>query len=502
MSRRLLAGYLSLALVVLIALEVPLAVTFRRGEQADLSARVERDAVAVASLAEDLLAELHRCDRPAWRGSRHATARTREGASSWSTAGSVTRRPGRTGGTRSLDAAGDRERHSRGTVASGTRYSKTLGHGLLYVAVPVSSGGKVYGAVRITYPDVGARPPRLPLLAHARSDRWDHPASDGARRRPARALGGPTAVRSRADRPPRGRGGSQRSCRRNARPARGTRARGRAQRHGARGRAARDGPARLRCGCLAPAPHPAHGSSTAAREPVTRDLGRREAPARGSDGRGRAARPHRRRAARPRTRGGTHDIPGADRARAPGERARRIVGRLRGRAERLARRASAGGGTCPWRRPSGWSRCSTIVLANALEVAPPGSVVEIEWSQGALHVLDAGPGMSDDELRHAFDRFWRAGSTRRIRAGSGDRSATGRSGRWLNRVAPSGERWDRRDRHLSARPPEPTVNLPPSPSQRGTSAIDAPRGRLPRRVRRGGSRARREGRRRGSTCGR
>ena len=40
----------------------------------------------------------------------------------------------------------------RGTVASGTRYSQTLGHGLLYVAVPVSSGGDVYGAVRITYP--------------------------------------------------------------------------------------------------------------------------------------------------------------------------------------------------------------------------------------------------------------------------------------------------------------------------------------------------------------
>ena len=51
------------------------------------------------------------------------------------------------------------------------------------------------------------------------------------------------------------------------------------------------------------------------------------------------------------------------------------------------------------------------LLANALEVAPPGSAVEIEWSQGVLHVLDAGPGMSDDELRYAFDRFWRAGST-------------------------------------------------------------------------------------------
>jgi signal transduction histidine kinase len=51
------------------------------------------------------------------------------------------------------------------------------------------------------------------------------------------------------------------------------------------------------------------------------------------------------------------------------------------------------------------------LLANAIEVAPAGSAVEIRWSQGALHVLDEGPGMSDDELSHAFDRFWRARSS-------------------------------------------------------------------------------------------
>jgi signal transduction histidine kinase len=37
-------------------------------------------------------------------------------------------------------------------VATGTRGSQTLGYGILYVAVPVASGGKVHGAVRITYP--------------------------------------------------------------------------------------------------------------------------------------------------------------------------------------------------------------------------------------------------------------------------------------------------------------------------------------------------------------
>lgn len=40
-----------------------------------------------------------------------------------------------------------------GTVATGERFSRSLGTDLLYVAVPVMSGPSVLGAVRITYPD-------------------------------------------------------------------------------------------------------------------------------------------------------------------------------------------------------------------------------------------------------------------------------------------------------------------------------------------------------------
>jgi signal transduction histidine kinase len=39
-----------------------------------------------------------------------------------------------------------------GQIANGTRYSQTLSEQLLYVAVPVLSGEKVLGAVRLTYP--------------------------------------------------------------------------------------------------------------------------------------------------------------------------------------------------------------------------------------------------------------------------------------------------------------------------------------------------------------
>lgn len=52
MTRRLVLSYLSLTVVVLAMLEVPLGVINARSERARLSAKVERDAVTIASLAE------------------------------------------------------------------------------------------------------------------------------------------------------------------------------------------------------------------------------------------------------------------------------------------------------------------------------------------------------------------------------------------------------------------------------------------------------------------
>src|SRR4029079_8307836 len=54
-TRRLLASYVVLALVVLALLEVPLAVSFARNERHDLTTKVERDAVAVGSLSAAVL---------------------------------------------------------------------------------------------------------------------------------------------------------------------------------------------------------------------------------------------------------------------------------------------------------------------------------------------------------------------------------------------------------------------------------------------------------------
>ena len=55
MTRRLLISYLSLAVVVFAMLEVPLGFINARGERAQLTAKVERDAVTIASLAESTI---------------------------------------------------------------------------------------------------------------------------------------------------------------------------------------------------------------------------------------------------------------------------------------------------------------------------------------------------------------------------------------------------------------------------------------------------------------
>jgi signal transduction histidine kinase len=51
------------------------------------------------------------------------------------------------------------------------------------------------------------------------------------------------------------------------------------------------------------------------------------------------------------------------------------------------------------------------LLANAVEVSPDRSRIEVALAAGAngsaeVHVIDHGPGLADDERKRAFDRFW------------------------------------------------------------------------------------------------
>src|SRR6516225_6668831 len=154
MSRRLLASYVTLTLVVLAALEIPLGIQYGRSEKRDLTNRIVRDALVMATFAEDPLergaqkapAGLVRAARGYQQtpGGRVVVVNGR-GISIVDTRDSIgqnMRTPGRPEIARALE----------GNVASGTRHSNQLGTDLIYVAVPIASGGHVRGAIRITYP--------------------------------------------------------------------------------------------------------------------------------------------------------------------------------------------------------------------------------------------------------------------------------------------------------------------------------------------------------------
>ena len=151
MKRRLLVGYLAIAVFVLVLLEIPLALSYARVERQALSDKVERDAVALASLTEDALERGVPVPPQVRRTARDYGAET--GARVIVVDGS---------GRAVVDSAptGNRDFSTRpeilqalgGRIATGTRPSRTLDTNLLYVAVPVASSGVVHGAVRITYP--------------------------------------------------------------------------------------------------------------------------------------------------------------------------------------------------------------------------------------------------------------------------------------------------------------------------------------------------------------
>jgi signal transduction histidine kinase len=153
MTRRLLASYLTVTLLVLAALVIPLGVTNARSERRELTTKVERDAVALASLAEDTLesgaADTSRLQNIADAYRRDTGARIVVVDDTG--LGLVDTEPPAPG-RRSFASRPEFVQALGGQVATGTRHSDTLGTDLLYVAVPVASSGVMHGAVRVTYP--------------------------------------------------------------------------------------------------------------------------------------------------------------------------------------------------------------------------------------------------------------------------------------------------------------------------------------------------------------
>jgi signal transduction histidine kinase len=147
MTRRLVLSYLAITVVVLLLLELPLAVVYQQREFDRLTADLERDTAVMATIYEDVLQEDLEPD-PGAANDYAASTGARvivvdlDGISIVDSA----RESDRDYSTRPEIAAA-----LAGNRSTGTRRSDTLDTELLFVAVPVASGGTVHGAVRITF---------------------------------------------------------------------------------------------------------------------------------------------------------------------------------------------------------------------------------------------------------------------------------------------------------------------------------------------------------------
>ena len=146
MTRRLLLSYLTVTVVVLILLELPLAIFFQQRELDRLTVDAERDATVLATIYEDALEKDLAIDpKPATDYAARTGARIVVVDSS---------------GISVVDTSADTDRDFStrpeiavaltGERSTGSRRSDTLDTDLLYVAVPVASGGIIHGALRST----------------------------------------------------------------------------------------------------------------------------------------------------------------------------------------------------------------------------------------------------------------------------------------------------------------------------------------------------------------
>ncbi len=151
MTRRLLVTYLTISALALAALAIPLGITFAQRERDRLYFEIQRDAASISSLSEDGLedgaplpiASTLEDYRRTTRGRIVVVDKTGTSVADSNDPNAV---PQDYSNRPEVAAA------LQGRRAIGTRHSNTAGSSLVYVAVPVASGGAVHGAVRITYP--------------------------------------------------------------------------------------------------------------------------------------------------------------------------------------------------------------------------------------------------------------------------------------------------------------------------------------------------------------
>lgn len=153
MTRRLVLAYALLTALMLSVLIPPFGVTFARQQTDRLKLSVTNDAWVMATAIEETLEGAGTLDLA--RLAAQYTARTRARVVIVGADGVVradSQPPAGLEIDRAFSSRPEIAEALAGRVASGSRRSATLGAGLLYVAVPVTSGTAIRGAVRISYP--------------------------------------------------------------------------------------------------------------------------------------------------------------------------------------------------------------------------------------------------------------------------------------------------------------------------------------------------------------
>jgi len=149
-TRRLLATYLLLTLVVLLALEVPLVLGYRNHQMDQLTSGIERDAFVLSSYLSDSLSGGTPVDFTTV--ATNYTAATDGRVVIVNSTGDVLADSDPSApGLRNFSSRPEIARALDRQIATGTRKSTTLGTGLVYVAVPISIGDHVLGALRVSY---------------------------------------------------------------------------------------------------------------------------------------------------------------------------------------------------------------------------------------------------------------------------------------------------------------------------------------------------------------
>jgi signal transduction histidine kinase len=413
MTRRLLLSYLSITAFVLLVLEVPLGVTLARSDRDQISSEVERDARVLATFVEDTLEGVASADLQSY--AEQYEERTGGRVVVVDADGTSVADSSAAPGDAPRDFSQNRpeiERALAGELATGTRHSRTLGENLLYVAVPVASSGRVYGAVRVTYP-IGRIDDRI------RRNWWSLVALAGVVLATV-ALVGSLLARS-VTRPVRALAGAAERLAGGDLAARAPREHGPPE---VRALAGEFNAMAERLEELVGAQRAfVADASHELRTPLTALRLRLENLE--------SVAPHSLRAELGATSGEverlTRLVEGLlSLARAEGRRPERaridVVAAARERVETWEALAEEQGvgivlvADVPraeaFAVPDAVGQVLDNLLANALEVAPRGSTVTVRVDNGGehveLHVLDEGPGLDDDQRSRAFGRFWRA----------------------------------------------------------------------------------------------